>query len=83
MKYVMLLVLFIVCESMQITDASSTSSEKLNAQLVCGSFSHPNGTESNRITIALGKSDCVGTTGPSGLKGSKVISNQNNFNHKK
>ena len=73
MKFAMLLVLSIVCESMQIADESSTSSEKLNANRVCGSFSHPNGAESNRITIDLGKSDCVGPTGPPGLKGSKVI----------
>ena len=72
MKFAMLLISSIVCESMQITDASSTSGEKLNAHLVCGSFSHPDGTVGHRITIAPGKFNCVGQTCSPGLTGSKV-----------
>ena len=74
MKFAMLLVLYIVCESMQIIDASSPSSQKLNAHYACGSFSHPDETEKNHIIIALRKSVCTGPTGPPCLKDSEVIS---------
>ena len=80
MKFVILLVFFVVCERTQITDVISQSRQKSYAHFVCDPSFHPVGTNSSSIITTQKQSACVG---PSGLKGSKVICNYINFNEDK
>ena len=76
-KFLTLLIFFIVRESKQITDANSPNKQQSNSHFLCSSSSHTNGTGKTRIIISRKECDC---DGPTGSPGSKVICSYHNFN---